>query len=177
MKKLLIVLSLLTSISLVGCTTDKATDADQKTATGTNQEGTADQEKESLRQENEELKQKVTELETAIQYHDKAKELLNESFKLISAMNNKDSNYLISIAGPKVKISENSDKIDTDEYGEVNFLNIPMNELQYRGFVEQGSEDKFQIALARVSEKGNVEIYIDFVKVDNKWKYNGHVTN
>jgi hypothetical protein len=47
----------------------------------------------------------------------------------------------------------------------------------YRGFVEQGSEDNFQIALARVYEKGNVEIYIDFVKVKDKWNYNGHVTN
>lgn len=171
MKKILIIISLLFSISLVSCTNDQATGSNQKSTV-------IDQEKDStLQQENEELKLKVNELETALQYHDKAKELLNESFKLISAMSTKDFKYLNSVSGPKVKISKNSDKIETDEYGEVNFLKIPMNELQYRGFVEQGSEDKFQIALARVSEKGNIEIYIDFVKVDDKWKYNGHVTN
>lgn len=124
------------------------------------------------------LKQKVSELEANIQNRDKATEILNISFKVIAAMNDKDLNYLKSVAGPNIKISKNSEKIiSTIEYGEVNLLNIPMNELQYRGFVEQDSEDKFQIALARVSEKGNVEIYIDFILIENNWKYNGHVTN
>lgn len=45
------------------------------------------------------------------------------------------------------------------------------------GFVELGSNDEFQFALARVSEEGNVAYRIDFIKENDKWKYNGHVIN
>ncbi|NMO96845.1 hypothetical protein [Paenibacillus lemnae] len=176
MKKYLIILSFIASVSLVGCTNDRP---EQMNITNTNQDPiVTDQDKESLQKENEELKLKLNELEAKLQEHDIAKEILNESFKLIGAMNDKNIDYLNSIMGPNVKFSEDSDKIITAKYGEMNFISIRMNELQYRGYVQQEeAEDKFQVFLARVYKEGNIAIYIDFIKVDDMWKYNGHVTN
>lgn len=189
MKKILIILSLIASVSLIGCSDDKTTDVKQKVAVGLTQESkvsdlagstldetVTDSDKASLQKENAKLKQRVDDLEGLVKNHDTAKDLLNESFKVLAAMDSKDFNYLKTIAGPNVKITENSVKIVTDEYGEINFLNIPMNELQYTGFSQY--DGKFQIDLTRESKKGNIELYsFDFVKVDNKWKYNGHFIN
>ncbi|WP_054955101.1 hypothetical protein [Paenibacillus dakarensis] len=183
MRKLITVMVLLASISIVGCTDNQEADADHESAPGSTQEtAVTDQEIDSLRKENDELKTKVAELETQIKDQETARVLLNQSFKIISAMEKKDYNYLKSVAGPDVTISEKDNKIITEKHGEYKFLVAPMDKLEYRGGgYPDGSNDQFHIFLATVSteegNEGSSEIYMHFVKVNNEWKYDGYITN
>jgi hypothetical protein len=177
MKKLLIVLSLFTTFSLAACNNQEAAPDDSSQGTIT-----VYQEKEALQKENDDLKQKVSELEASTnnqkneELMENIRDTLNLSFKVLSAMSDKDFDYLQSVAAPDVKISKDSETLTT-EIGEIPLLKpINLKELEYRGYVQE-SEDKFQIALARVSPDGSSELYIDFIKSSNGWKYNGHITN
>lgn len=131
MKKLLIVLSLFTTFSLAACNNQEAAPDDSSQGTIT-----VYQEKEALQKENDDLKQKVSELEASTnnqkneELMENIRDTLNLSFKVLSAMSDKDFDYLQSVAAPDVKISKDSETLTT-EIGEIPLLKpINLKELE-----------------------------------------------
>lgn len=179
MKKYLLMLSLMTAFGLAACTGPKASESLPPAAAAT------DPKVEVLEKENRALKRKIRELEKT---HAQAEEQLitdmNDASRLwpkvLKAMFQKDYDYLQSVAGPNVKITKGSSTVSTDKYGDVTLLNpFPLKQLEFRAYIPlEESENEIQIALASVyPEHGATEIYIDFIKTAEGWKYNGHITN
>lgn len=178
MKRYLMMLSLVTALGLAACTGPKTSDSPRGSAT-------TDPKIEALKQENQALKLQISELELTL--GQAGKTLITDmndtsglSLKVLKAMFSRDFDFLQSVAGPNVKITKGSSIVSTAQYGDVALLNpFPLEQLEFRGYIPlEASENEIQIALASVSaEHGAAEIYMDFIKTADGWKYNGHVTN
>ncbi|MEF2965821.1 hypothetical protein V3851_08270 [Paenibacillus sp. M1] len=109
------------------------------------------------------------------------RETMNLSFKIMQAMESHDYAYLESVAAPGVIIDKEKNQVVYTYGGEEvrwDFLKgIHLGNLEYWGAGYGESEVKFQTIFAHFFNDTHGTIYIDFVKKDNKWLFNGLTTN
>lgn len=109
------------------------------------------------------------------------RETMNLSFKIIQAMESKNYIFLESVSSSGVKIdTKNNQVVSTYGIDEVkwDFLKeIHLGNLEYWGSGYTESDVEIQIIFAHFFEDTHGTIYIDFIKEDNRWLFNGFVTN
>lgn len=145
---------------------------------------------EQLQQENAKLQEQLEQGEEA----DKAvagalRETLNMTFRLITAMDDKDYDYITSVSSTNVEVSQEknmlivrNEQAPTDAPTEVALLNgLELAELEFRGF-EQTDESHAVLFMARVSTtegaEGNAALNFQFIRSgDGAWQFDGLLTN
>jgi hypothetical protein len=149
----------------------------------TNQENDQQSELRRIRDENITLQGKIKLLEErpSEKFMSDLRETMNHSLKIIHAMGVRDYSYLESVSAPGVSINKDENKVYFDSGGKKtgwNFLNaIELNKLEYRFSTYLNGENEFQVGFAHFWEDSHSTIYIDFVKIDGSWLFNGLVTN
>lgn len=106
------------------------------------------------------------------------RDTINLSFKVFSAMNERNANVLASFSSENVTISRDSIEF---EYGGQQtttpyIKDIRLDNLEFRSMTLK-TEDSLELAFAKVDNGIAVEIYVQFIKVNQVWKFNGLVTN
>lgn len=136
-----------------------------------------------ITRENDILKEQVKELQKrpSETFMMDLRETMNLSFKIIQAMDSKDYEFLKSVSSSGVKIDQENNQV-VFNYGEdevrMDFLNeLHFGNLEYWGSGYTENEIKFQIIFAHFFEDTHGTIYIDFIKEDNQWMFNGFMTN
>lgn len=109
------------------------------------------------------------------------RENLNLTFKIIEAMNSKNHAFLESVSAPGIGIDQINNQI-VFTYGDheviSNYLDhINFGNLEYWGSGYDENMEKFQIIIAHFFEETHSTIYFDFINKDNRWLFNGFVTN
>jgi hypothetical protein len=104
---------------------------------------------------------------------------INLSFKIFSAMQSRDYNYLISVSAPNLKIDKKENKIIYDYGGkpvEYPFLrSLDFNSLEYwsHSYLEQKDGfERFQVGFAHFWNEnggGHAAFYMSFSKINGEW--------
>lgn len=171
-------ISILICIFLIGCASNKSIVIDSE-----NTAELATTQTDQISQENANLKEQVKELQKVPSETFKMdlRETMNLSFKIIQAMESKNYIFLESVSSSGVKIDKkNNQVVFTYGIDEVkwDFLKgIDLGNLEYWGSGYTESDVEFQIIFAHFFEDTHGTIYIDFIKEDNRWMFNGFVTN
>jgi len=109
------------------------------------------------------------------------RETMNLSFKIFQAMENNDYAFLESSKATGVTIDKENNKVKYEYSGEeiaYDFLTgINLSNLEYWGSGYINDHTNFQIIFAKYFNDTHGTIYLDFVKEDNKWLFNGLSTN
>lgn len=169
---------ILLSLLLIGCTSNNSTvnDSEKIAKLANTQTDQILQENANLKEQLEELQKRPSET-----FMMDLRETMNLSFKIIQAMESKDYIVLESVSSSGVEIDkENNQVVFTYGSDEVkwDFLNdIHLRNLEYWGSGYTESDLEFQIIFAHYFEDTHGTIYIDFIKEDNQWMFNGFVTN
>lgn len=169
-------ISILICLFLFGCTSNNTKNFEQQAEDNPSK---VDQ----ILQENADLKKQVEELQKVPSetFMMDLRETMNLSFKVIQAMESHDYSLLESVSGPGVIIDRERNQVVFTYDGEEirwNFLKgIHLGNLEYWGSRYAEADIKFQIVFAHFFEDTHGTIYIDFIKEDNRWLFNGFVTN
>ena len=106
------------------------------------------------------------------------RDTINLSFKVFSAMNERNVNVLASFSSENVTISR--DGIEFEYGGQQTttpyIKDVHLDNLEFRSMTLK-TEDSLELAFAKVDNGIAVEIYVQFIKVNQVWKFNGLVTN
>lgn len=138
------------------------------------------QQMDALQKENEELKATISQLENIEKSpleteQSDFRETLNLTFRILDAMDNKDFTYLKSISSSNVIFNEQKGSLtalkqESNLLSKVNFKNF-----EYR-FFNQKDDKSMEIGFAIVGDSA-IEVYFEYIKVDNEWLFNGVLTN
>lgn len=145
---------------------------------------------EQLQQDNAMLQEQLEQSKEADKAVDGAlRETLNMTFRLITAMDDKDYDYIASVSSSNVEVSQDknmliirNEQAPTEAPTEVALLSgLGLAELEFRGF-EQTDENHAVLFMARVSTtkgaEGNAALNFQFVRSgDGAWQFDGLLTN
>ncbi|MBT2291876.1 hypothetical protein J7E73_22660 [Paenibacillus albidus] len=108
------------------------------------------------------------------------RETLNLSFRIFEAMEQKDYDYLQSVASTGVTINKDQNIISYrygDQIIEVNFLkDLHLGNLEYRFYDLDETGTKMELGFAVLRESAS-EVYLQFVQGEEGWLFAGMITN
>ncbi|MCK6076205.1 lipoprotein [Paenibacillus silvae] len=143
-----------------------------------------------LQNENKHLKKEIEsnreKMNDEVQ-RDALRESLNLTFKLLSAMGDKDYDFIKSISSINVKISREQNILIVDngkDFYEVAFQSkMDLEDLEFRGY-DLKDEHHIKLMMARMfnqdikGSEGHSALYFDFVRSeDGRWLLDGFMTN
>ncbi len=115
------------------------------------------------------------------QYMMDLRETLNLSFKVLHAMEEKDYALLESLSSSDISLDKKDNQVVYfvgEQEIRMNFLTgIHLGNLEYRGGGYSDNNSGFQIYLAHYFEDTHGTIYFDFIKKNDRWLFNGFMTN
>ncbi|MMZ62819.1 hypothetical protein D1872_250410 [compost metagenome] len=151
-------------------------------------EGTDTAALEQLQQDNAKLQEQLEQSKEADKAVDGVlRETLNMTFRLITAMDDKDYDYIASVSSSNVEVSQDKNMLivrneQAEAPTEVALLSgLGLAELEFRGF-EQTDESHAVLFMARVSttegSEGNAALNFQFVRSGGgAWQFDGLLTN
>lgn len=132
---------------------------------------------EMLEMTNEQMKKQISDMEKKNEEEKEAlRTMLNLAFQLLTAINNKDYEYITSIASSNIRVNvEESTIYSTDYSYKMNDMPYLLENLEYRYY--QMENDKLTIGFANYFSEGHSTINIGFIKQDGQWLFDYVVTD
>ncbi|AOZ94444.1 hypothetical protein [Paenibacillus crassostreae] len=158
-------ISLLICLTLLGCTGNGSTTLNSQEAEKTN------------------LSEQVKQLEErpSDAFMMDLRETMNLSLKIFHAMENDDYTYLESVSASGVVINKDDNQVVYSAYEQeirINFLKgLQFDNLEYWSSGYINSDKEFQLGFAQFYEDTHGTIYIDFIRENGQWLFNGFMTN
>ncbi|GGA15462.1 hypothetical protein [Psychrobacillus lasiicapitis] len=132
---------------------------------------------EQLEMTNEQMKMKISNMEKKNEEEKEAlRTTLNLAFQLLTAITNKDYEYITSISSSNIRVNmEESTIYSTDYSYRMNDKHYLLENLEYRFY--QMEDDKLTIGFANYFPEGHSTINIGFIKQDGQWLFDYLVTD
>ncbi|MFJ5770100.1 hypothetical protein [Psychrobacillus sp. NPDC093180] len=132
---------------------------------------------EKLEMTNEQKKKQISDMEKKNEEEKEAlRTTMNLAFQLLTAINNKDYEYITSISSSNIRVNvEESTIYSTDYSYKMNDMPYLLENLEYRHY--QMENDKLTIGFANYFSEGHSTINIGFIKQDGQWLFDYVVTD
>ena len=125
----------------------------------------------------EQLKNQISEIEKKNGEEKEAfRTTMNIAFHILTAINNKDFEYITSISSSNVQVNVEESMIYSTDYSyKINDMDYLLENLEYRYYHLDG--EKLTIGFANYFSEGHSTINFGFIKHDGQWLFDYLVTD